>query len=164
MKQFLGTHRNRIDAKGRVSVPAPFRTVLRNLSESETCGLVLRPSHIHPCIEAWPDLVFQQLGTPLDSLDLFSQDHDDLAATIYGDAFPVESDKEGRIVLPEFLSTHAELTDAVVFMGMGRIFQIWEPEAAERRRAAARERAQTHGLTLPGLRRVAAANASGGEA
>ena len=37
----------------------------------------------------------------------------------------------------------------VVFMGLGRIFQIWEPGAAERRRAEARERARAHSFTLP---------------
>jgi MraZ protein len=81
---------------------------------------------------------------------VFSQEHDDLAATLYADAFPVEADKEGRIVLPGDLVAYAGLTDAVVFMGLGRIFQIWEPAAADRRRAEARERAKVKGFTLPG--------------
>ena len=153
MSQFLGTHQNRLDAKGRVSVPAPFRTALR--AHAEAAGLtgaqlVLRPSHKHPCIEGWPAAVFQALATPLDRLDLFSEDHDDLAAALYAGAFPAESDKEGRIVLPEQLTAHAGLKDAVVFMGLGRTFQIWEPAAAERRLAEARERARAGGLTLPG--------------
>jgi len=150
MSHFIGTHQNRLDAKGRVSVPAPFRASLKSLSENGGAGLVLRPSHTHPCIEAWPPSVFHALATPLDRLDLFSESHDDLAAALYADAFPVEADKEGRVVLPEPLVQHARLTDAVVFMGLGRIFQIWEPEAAARRRAEARERARARGLTLPG--------------
>jgi transcriptional regulator MraZ len=158
MTHFLGTHQNRLDAKGRVSVPAPFRAALRSFggaagSEAEGqngAGIVLRPSHKHPCIEAWPAAVFQQLATPLERLDLFSEEHDDMAAALYADAFPVESDKEGRIVLPETLVAHAGLADAVVFMGLGRTFQIWEPGAAERRRAEARERARTRSMTLPG--------------
>src|SRR6185312_15239365 len=103
--------------------------------------MVLRPSHKHPCIEVWPAAIFQELATPLERLDLFSEEHDDMAAALYADAFPVESDKEGRIILPESLAAHAGLTDAVVFMGLGRTFQIWEPQAAERRRAEARDRA-----------------------
>ena len=158
MTHFLGTHQNRLDAKGRVSVPAPFRAAIRALNGSgnpETTGqnggsMVLRPSHKHPCIEVWPVSAFQQLATPLERLDLFSEEHDDLAAALYADAFPVEADKEGRIILPESLAAHAGLTDAVVFMGLGRTFQIWEPSAAERRRAEARERARTRGMTLPG--------------
>ncbi|MBV9750760.1 MAG: division/cell wall cluster transcriptional repressor MraZ [Acetobacteraceae bacterium] len=150
MAAFMGTHLNRLDAKGRVSVPAPFRTALRNGSEDGVAALVLRPSHTHPSIEAWPTAVFQELETPLDRLDLFSDAHDDLAASLYADAWPVEADREGRIVLPESLVAHAGLTDQVAFLGLGRTFQIWEPAAAERRRAEARERAREHRLTLPG--------------
>ena len=153
MTHFLGTHQNRLDAKGRVSVPAPFRSALRVLGEAGGNGtqLVLRPSHQHPCVEAWPAAEFAALSAPLNRLDLFSEAHDDMAASLYADAFPVDADKEGRILLPDTLVAHAGLTDAVVFMGLGRIFQIWEPGAAERRRAEARERMRTHGFTLPGL-------------
>jgi MraZ protein len=155
MTHFLGTHQNRLDAKGRVSVPAPFRAALRALTPGSMAAaagasLVLRPSHTHPCVEAWPAPLFDQLTTPLDRLDLFSEAHDDLAAALFADAYPVEADREGRIVLPEPMVTHAGLSDVVVFMGVGKTFQIWQPEAAERRRAEARERARTQGLTLPG--------------
>jgi MraZ protein len=151
MTQFLGTHQNKLDAKGRVSVPASFRNALKAQDESNGTHFVLRPSHQHPCIEAWPKPVFDALADPLNKLHVFSQEHDDLAATLYADAFPVEADKEGRIVLPDDLVAYAALKDAVVFMGLGRIFQIWEPAAAERRRAEARIRARERGLTLPGL-------------
>jgi MraZ protein len=149
MTRFLGTHTNRLDAKGRVSIPAPFRAVLKP-AEAGGAPLVLRPSHKHPCIEGWPAAVFEALATPLDALDVFSEAHDDLSTSLYADAFPVEADKEGRIVLPEALVAHANLSESVVFMGNGRIFQIWEPAAAERRRAEARERARSQGLTLAG--------------
>ena len=150
MGQFLGTHQNRLDAKGRVSVPASFRSVLRAGGDPASAGLVLRPSHKHPCIEAWPATVFQELSTPLDRLDLFSEAHDDLAAALYADAYPVDADREGRIILPDSLVLHAGIEDQVVFMGLGRIFQIWEPKAADRRRTEARDRARARGLTLPG--------------
>lgn len=149
MSHFLGTHQNRLDAKGRVSVPAPFRTALKGMGDGGH-ALVLRPSHKHPCIEGWPSPVFEALANPLDRLDLFSEAHDDLAAALYADAYPVDADREGRIVIPDTLVEHAGLADSVVFMGLGRTFQIWEPGAAERRRAEARERARTGGLTLPG--------------
>ena len=148
--QFLGTHQNRLDAKGRVSVPAPFRAALRALDDANGTHLVLRPSHQHPCIEAWPSAEFEALSEPLNRLDIFSQAHDDLAASLYSDAFPVEADKEGRIVLPDSLVSYAGLAETVVFMGLGRIFHIWKPEAAERRRIEARERARVLGFTLPG--------------
>jgi MraZ protein len=150
MTQFMGTHQNKLDAKGRVSVPAPFRSVLKGNDETNGTHLVLRPSHQHPCIEAWPAPIFETLAEPLNQLEVFSPEHEDLAATLYADAYPVEADKEGRIVLPDELVEYAGLSDAVVFMGLGRIFQIWEPAAAERRRAEARIRAKERGLTLRG--------------
>jgi MraZ protein len=169
MTQFLGTHQNKLDAKGRVSVPAAFRAALRQNGEFNGNGsrngdptgngsngnchgtpLVLRPSHKHPCIEAWPLSEFQALSEPLDRYDLFSEEHDDLANTLFANAYPVEADKEGRIVLPDLLIAHAGLGESVVFMGLGRIFQIWEPQAAERRLQEARERARSRGLTLRG--------------
>ncbi len=150
MGQFLGTHLNRIDAKGRVSIPAPFRAALRALSEEGAAPLILRQSHAHPCVEGWPARTFEALATPLERLDVFGEDHEDLAQVLYSDAYPVESDKEGRIVLPDPLVQHAGLSDTVVFMGLGRTFQIWEPAAAEQRRIEARERARARRLTLPG--------------
>ena len=153
MAQFLGTHVNKLDAKGRISIPASFRITLRAGSGDDLLSgtsLVLRPSHNQQCIEAWPSAAFHALATPLERLDVFSEEHDDLAATLYADAYPLDPDKEGRIILPDSLVAHANLTDTAVFMGLGRTFQIWEPAAAERRRAEARERARSRGLTLSG--------------
>ncbi len=149
LSQFLGTHQNRLDAKGRVSVPAPFRAGLRAGTDATT-ALVLRPSHTHPCIEAWPAAAFEQLAAPLDRLDMFSEAQDDLTTALYAEAHRVEPDKEGRISLPDSLVQHAGLTDAVSFMGLGRTFQIWEPSAAAERVAAARNRARDRHHTLPG--------------
>ena len=151
MTQFLGTHLNRLDAKGRVSIPASFRAVLRPDADGGP-SLVLRPSHTHRCIEGWPAAAFRALAAPLDDLDVFSQEHDDMAATIYADACPTDPDREGRIVLPANLVQHAGLSESVSFMGAGRIFQIWEPQAGERFREESRSRTNARRLTLRGSR------------
>ena len=150
MSQFLGTHQNKLDAKGRVSIPASFRAALRANAVEGVASLVLRPSHKYPCIEGWPAVAFDALAQPLDRLAMFGEDHEDMSTALYADANPVESDKEGRIVLPDSLVRHAGLSDTVIFMGLGRIFQLWEPAAAEERRADARARARARSLTLPG--------------
>ena len=150
MSQFLGTHQNRLDSKGRVSIPAAFRAALKALGDGNA-AVVLRPSHKHDCIEAWPEPAFQSLARPVESMDLFSDDGDDLSLAVYADAYPIEADKEGRIVLPATLVAHAGLTDSVTFMGAGRHFQIWEPAAAAARVAQARQRARTLAVpTRPG--------------
>ena len=150
MSQFYGTHQNRLDAKGRVSVPAPFRAELRTVGDTRPPALILRCSHTHSCIEAWPVAEFERLATPLDRLDVFSEAQDDLQTALYADAHRVEPDKDGRISLPGSLVQYANLTETVAFVGAGRIFRIWEPAAAAERLAAAVERTRTRGLTLPG--------------
>jgi len=165
MSQFLGTHQNRLDAKGRVSIPAPFRNALRAMQTPapESPSLVLRPSHAHDCVEVWPTSVFHALEASLGRFDLLSAPHDDMAMALYGDAFPVEADKEGRIVLPDDLKAHAKLTDTVTFIGLGRTFQIWHPEAARQRRAQAREWARVNGMS-PHAAPAPLATAAAGEA
>ena len=152
MGVFLGTHENRFDAKGRVSIPAGFRSVLRAQQTEDNTLMILRPSHTLPCVEAWPAAAFARLTEPLDRLDMFSEEHDDLAAALYADAYPMDPDREGRIIIPDILRDHARLTDSplVAFMGLGRTFQIWEPEAARQRRAEARQRSRT--VTIPAAR------------
>jgi len=158
MSQFLGTHVNRLDAKGRVSIPASFRTTLR-AANATTNGadeiaapgaLILRPSHKDACIEGWAAATFMTLASKMERLDLFGDDSDDLAFTLYADASELEADKEGRIVLPAALAAHAGLGETVAFVGLGRQFQIWDPQAVATRRALARERARERGLVLPG--------------
>jgi MraZ protein len=125
MTNFLGSHLNKLDSKGRVSVPAPFRNALKSLDSNPegSVSMILRPSHNHACVEAWPKPFFDKLALSLDRYELFSREYDDLAATIYGDAYPIDSDKEGRIILNEMLLSHAGLTDNCIFMGTGPIFQ-----------------------------------------
>jgi len=146
MTQFLGTHIGKLDRKGRISVPAPFRAVLERAGAED---LVLRPSHRAPCIEAWPVAAFEALASGLDRLDAFSDQADDMAAALFADAHPARADNEGRLILPEAMIAHAALTDTIACVGVGRIFQIWEPQAARRRSEEARLRARERGLTLP---------------
>ncbi|MBW4021931.1 MAG: division/cell wall cluster transcriptional repressor MraZ [Proteobacteria bacterium] len=159
MTNFLGSHLNRLDAKGRVSVPAMFRSSLRALAPNPegSVTMILRPSHTRPCIEAWPQMMFDRLAQSLNRYDLFSPEYEDMSTAIYGNAYPTEADKEGRIVLNEMMVAHAGLTDNVVFMGTGPIFQIWEPAAAKLRAEEARQNASARGLTLPGGPRLPSA-------
>jgi MraZ protein len=146
MTQFLGTHLGKLDRKGRISVPAPFRAALERFG-SRT--LVLRPSHRLACIEAYPEPEFQRLASGLQRLDAFSDHQDDFATALFTDAYPLEHDADGRLVLPEDLIAHASLVDSMTCLGMGGFFQIWEPEAAKRRVAEARMRVRERGMTLP---------------
>jgi MraZ protein len=153
MALFIGTHQNKLDAKGRVSIPAPFRGVLKKMSHAgetaATATMYLRPSHQNPCIEGWTEVGFEALSAPLEQgYNLFSPEHEDFVLALFGDACAVETDKEGRIMLPPNLTAHAGLTENVMFIGSRNTFQIWEPEAGTRRLAEAREKARAAGLTV----------------
>jgi len=134
MDQFLGSHVNRLDAKGRISIPAPFRAVLKATQDS--AAIVLRRSHLHPCIDVWPLAMLEASKARLAQLDMLDPAYDDIAARLFGDSLPIDPDKEGRVIIPARYLQHAAITDAVTLTGRGTYFQIWEPEAAERRLTA----------------------------
>ena len=153
MALFIGTHQNKLDAKGRVSIPAQFRSVLKKMSHAgegaAVAPMYLRPSHQHRCIEGWSELDFEALSAPVaEGYNLFSAEHEDFVLALFGDACAMETDKEGRIMLPPNLVAHADLTENVMFIGSRNTFQIWEPEAGARRLAEAREKARAAGLTV----------------
>ncbi len=153
MALFIGTHQNKLDAKGRVSVPAQFRSVLKKMCHAgegaAAATMFLRPSHQNPCIEGWTELGFEALSAPLaEGYSLFSQEHEDFVMALFGDACAVETDKEGRIMIPANLAEHANLAGEAMFIGTRNTFQIWEPQAGARRLAAARDQVRASGFTI----------------
>ena len=146
MTHFMGTFTGKLDRKGRVSVPAAFRSVLERMGSPD---LVLRLSHRDPCIEAWPLTTFETMAGGLGQLDVFSDALDDLSLSLFADAYPMRPDGDGRVMLGEELVAHAGLAEAVTFMATGKSFQIWEPGNAAKRVAEARQRARERGLTVP---------------
>lgn len=146
MALFLSTHTNKVDAKGRVSVPAGFRATL---SAQDFSGVVLLPSNKFPALEGFDMGMIQEISQRLDKFDLFSDTQDDLAATIFANATPLSFDDTGRIGVPKELLAHANITDTAMFVGLGNKFQIWEPEAFANRRQQAMQQVQSKGLTIP---------------
>ncbi len=145
MALFLSTYTNKLDRKGRLSAPAPFRAAL---ADQAFKGVVAFRSCKYPALDCFGMDRMESLGHSLDALDLFSDTQDDLAATIFADARPLAFDTEGRILLPEDLITHANLTEQAAFVGRGHTFQIWEPIAFAAWQAEARSRVRSAGLTL----------------
>lgn len=148
MGRFLGILENRLDSKGRVSVPASFRATLASFDTNE---LILRPSHKSPVIEAWPEPAYRRLAEGLDQLDAFSDEHDDLAVTLFASAQSATPDGDGRIVLTERMIAHAALavSKPVAFMGVGEKFFICLPDEAERILSGSTARAFKDRLTVP---------------
>ncbi|MCC7426128.1 MAG: cell division/cell wall cluster transcriptional repressor MraZ [Alphaproteobacteria bacterium] len=146
MSLFLGTHINRLDKKGRVSVPAAFRAAL---AREETAEIVLRPHHRSPCLEAYTRRAFDRLAAAADLLPAFSDEREDLSFLLFAEAMPFTPDAEGRVLLPEPLIRHAALAETVAFVGAGTRFQIWHPPALAAFAPAATRRALDRAMTLP---------------
>ncbi len=145
MALLVGRYVNRIDKKGRISVPKPFRDTFR---EQEFAGLYAYPLFKYPAIEACDEDFMVRVSASLEDLDMFSDDHDDLAAIILENAHPLPFDPEGRIVLPKVLIEHAGLDGEALFVGRGARLQIWEPKAYDANHNQALERARSRGATL----------------
>jgi MraZ protein len=145
MTLFVGRHVNKIDTKGRVSVPKPFRAALQAQGSQI---LYAYPLFKHAAIEACGEDFMARLSASLDDLDMFSDEQDDLAAIVLENAHPLNFDPEGRIMLPKELADHAGIKGQVAFVGRGARFQIWEPQAYQANRSMAFERARARGATL----------------
>lgn len=145
MALFVGKHVNKIDKKGRVSVPKPFRSALQARGLS---SLYIYPRFKQQALEACDEEFMTRLSRSLDDLDLFSDDQDDLASVILANAHEVNFDPEGRIVLPPELATYADIKSEVVFVGQGPRFQIWHPQIFDTFSAMAFQRAKSRGATL----------------
>lgn len=147
MALFLSTFVNKIDAKGRLSVPVSFRTAL--LAEGAAFqGFVAFKSYRHAAIEACPLSRMERLSASVDQLDLFSEKQEDLSALLFADAHQLSFDGEGRMMLPDDLRAFAGIDREVAFVGQGATFQIWEPSRLKDHQAQALSRLRQRGVTL----------------
>lgn len=126
MSLFLSSYENRIDVKGRISVPASFRVAL---NDDRFAGVVLYRSFTDNCIEGLSMSRMEQLAVATDKMGVFDNTLDDLSALLFADARPLQFDVTGRIVIPNDLLKHAGITDRALFVGRGNSFQIWNPDA-----------------------------------
>lgn len=149
--RFTANYANRVDKKGRVSVPARYRALL---TQSEFPGIVVYESFKLPCLEAssreFMDGLSEQLA---EEFGAFEDEKEALAATILGAAFDLPFDGEGRVLLPQSLMQFAGIADTAVFVGVGEKFLIWEPAAWEAYREEQRSVARTAAAKLGALRR-----------
>ncbi|WP_274628334.1 division/cell wall cluster transcriptional repressor MraZ [Arvimicrobium flavum] len=125
MDRFLSSAVNRIDAKGRVSVPSGFRAVVQKRGYSDLYAI--RQLDLPALDVGGPDLLdsFEQRIAQEDPL---LQASDDLAYFYYGDGAFLKLDQDGRITVTDFIREHTGITTDVAFVGKGKVFQMWEPE------------------------------------
>lgn len=136
---FLSTYTNKVDKKGRVSVPAPFRATV---SSQDFNGIIAFPSLKHATIEGAGMDYISRLTQLIDDLPPFS-DAADAFSSILASCHQLAFDPEGRIMLPDELIAVAGISEQVCFVGRGQTFQIWEPAAWKIAEAEARSLARS---------------------
>jgi MraZ protein len=127
----------RLDAKGRVSRLARFRSVL---ARDGFEGFYCCPALDRSAPDAGGRALLAEIKAVIARFHLFSNERERFAAALYGASAVLRMDAEGRGVLPEALKTHAGIKDAVAFVGLGNKFQIWDPNRFRSELAAATER------------------------
>jgi MraZ protein len=145
MALFLSTFMNKLDKKGRVSVPASFRAAL---AQEPFQGFIAFRSHKNQSIECCSYSRMEQLSQSVDTLALFSEEQDDFTATIFADSLQIPFDGDGRIVLPKRLADFIGVDEEVAFVGRGATFQLWTPNVFETMQQQARQRIAQSKATL----------------
>ena len=132
MNIFLSNTINKIDAKGRVSIPSQFRSVLENQGFA---GVYLYPSFTSQSIDGGGESLINQIAQSIEKMQLFAEETDALATALFSETYQLNYDQDGSCLLytslPESLMIHAGLKDRVTFAGIGQKFQMWEPSAFE---------------------------------
>ena len=135
---FLSTYENKLDKKGRGSVPASFRSYLSNLGYN---GVICYPSFNNSSIEACSQDRIEKISSAIDSLNPFEEKRDYFATSILSESVNLQFDTEGRVTLTEKLLQHANIKNNILFVGLGKTFQIWEPAIFEKFKVNARKKA-----------------------
>lgn len=122
--RFLSTISGRLDGKGRVSIPAPFRAVLE---ADQYPGLFVHQALEVPALDCGGNRLLREIDGLIERYPAYSEARDLIATALLGGAETLKSDPEGRVMLPERFKAHAGITADVVFVGLGDKFRIWEP-------------------------------------
>ena len=134
---FLSSFVNKIDKKGRVSVPATFRSHINTLGYN---GFISYPSFNHSALEACSQDRIEKLSNTIDSLNPFEEKRDYFATSVLSESENLQFDTEGRVSISQKLLNHAKIKNNVLFVGLGKTFQIWEPRNFDKFKTFARKK------------------------
>jgi MraZ protein len=143
MNRFLSHATNRIDAKGRVSVPSAFRAVL---SEAGVRELYCLQDFVFPAISVGGPELLDRFERQMAAEDPFSDAANQMSLLVHGGGIFLKLDPEGRLMVTDFIRDFTGISTEVTFVGRGDHFQLWEPQAFARAQAEAREGRKQRGL------------------
>ena len=124
MSDIIVRYLNKVDKKGRVSVPAGWRP---SLISKDFSGIIAQSSLSEKAIDAYPRDYLELLQGKLDLNDPLLEENEYESTVIFGGSV-LSFDSEGRVVLSDSLRNEINLTSEALFVGMGRRFRIWNPK------------------------------------
>jgi len=124
VSDFIGRYLNKVDKKGRVSVPAGWRP---SLISKDFSGIIAQSSLSEKAIDAYPRDYLELLQGKLDLNDPLLEENEYESTVLFGGSV-LSFDSEGRVVLSDSLRNEINLASEALFVGMGRRFRIWNPK------------------------------------
>lgn len=124
MDRFVSHFTNRLDSKGRVSIPASFRAVL---ARDGFEGLYVHPSLDTDAVDCGGNALLKDIDDLLERHSPYSEERDLFSTALMGTSEILKVDGEGRMVLTQMIRDHTGISSEMIFVGQGHKFQIWEP-------------------------------------
>jgi MraZ protein len=128
---FRGIHAVNLDAKGRLAVPARYRSVLEKQAKG---NFVLTIDTEQKCLLLYPLPEWETIEEKLNDLPSFNPAARRIQRLLLGHANELEMDGNGRILLPSLLREYAGLDKRVMLIGQGKKFEIWHDKTWETKR------------------------------
>ncbi|HEY3476459.1 MAG TPA: division/cell wall cluster transcriptional repressor MraZ [Anaerolineales bacterium] len=116
---FLGQYQHNLDEKGRLMIPARYRELL-------AAGAFVTHG-FDKCLMVMTDVYFAQVYDRINSMNLADPTARLLRRLILSNAYSVEVDKVGRILIPGNLRSVIELNGEAIVAGQGEYFEVWNP-------------------------------------
>ncbi|TPD65631.1 division/cell wall cluster transcriptional repressor MraZ [Flavobacterium microcysteis] len=129
MNTIIGTYECKIDAKGRVLLPAPLK---KQLTDSLNDGFVLKRSVFQPCLELYPMAEWNLMMQKINKLNRFVKKNNDFIRRFTAGVKVVEIDNLGRLLIPKDLMTFGNISKDLVLSSAVNIVEIWDKDLYEK--------------------------------
>ena len=126
-------------------MPASFRSHLASMGYN---GVICYPSFNNTSIEGCSQNRIEKISDSIDTLSPFEEKRDIFATSVLSESINLQFDSEGRISLSKKLLNHAKIKETMLFVGQGKIFQIWDPKLFEKFKTQARKKAKLNRASL----------------
>lgn len=129
MNSLIGTYECKVDAKGRLMLPAAIKKQLLPMLQD---GFVLKRAVFQPCLELYPMTEWNALMEKVNKLNRFKKKNNDFIRRFTAGVKVVEVDGTGRLLIPKDLMAFSDITKDIVVSSAINIIEIWDKDKYER--------------------------------